>query len=132
MANAFYRVFNRVREGVHGVDAPRVARMMVRRAANAVERGIAHVDVGVRHINLGAKHSGAVCQLAALHLGKACQVFGNRARAEWAVNARFAKVAAIGSHFVRCLLVYVGEACFDESHRCLMHGVEVVAGQIKM
>ena len=48
------RVLYRVRVGVHGVDAPFVARVVVVGAANAVNGGVAHVDVGAGHVDFGS------------------------------------------------------------------------------
>ncbi|MEY4537604.1 MAG: hypothetical protein RL171_1755, partial [Pseudomonadota bacterium] len=45
------RVLYRVGKGVHGVDAPFVASVVVMGAADAVDGGVAHVDVGRRHID---------------------------------------------------------------------------------
>ena len=43
-----------MRVGVHGVDAPFVARVVVVGAANAVNGGVAHVDVGAGHVDFGS------------------------------------------------------------------------------
>jgi hypothetical protein len=94
------RVLDRMREGVHRVDAPAVARAVVRGVADAVDGRVAQVDVGRGHVDLGAQHHGAVGVLATAHLAKARQVLGRRAAAERAVGAGRAEVAAVGAHLL--------------------------------
>jgi hypothetical protein len=120
------RVLDGVREGVHGVDAPGVARVVVRGAADAVDGRVAQVDVGRGHVDLGAQHGGAVGQFAVAHLAEARQVLGRAAAAEGAVHAGLAEVAAVGAHVFGCLLVHIGVAGFDQVFGRAVHEVEVV------
>jgi hypothetical protein len=53
-----------VREGVHRVDAPLVAGVVVLGMAHAVDGRVAQIDVGRGHVDLGAQHGGAIGQLA--------------------------------------------------------------------
>ena len=124
------RVFNRVREGVHGVDAPFVARVVVRGVADAVDGRVAHVDVGRGHVDLGAQHHAAVGVLAGPHFGKARQVLRRAALAPGAVFAGGVEVAPVDAHFVRRLLVHVGQARFDQIDGGAVHEVEIVAGKV--
>ncbi|MDT4834214.1 hypothetical protein FQZ97_678480 [compost metagenome] len=124
------RVFDGVRVGVHRVDAPLVARVVVRGPADAVQRGVAHVDVGARHVDLGAQDGGAVGELAVAHLAKARQVFVGRAAAKAAVGAGRVEVAAVGAHFFGRLLVDIGQAGADQVLGGFVHEVEVVAGEV--
>src|SRR2546422_260578 len=93
------RVLDRVRKGVHGVNAPFVVGVVVVGAAYAVNGRVAHVDVGAGHVDLGAQHHGAVLMQAVAHFAKACQVLLGRAAAEGAVGAGVGKVAAADAHF---------------------------------
>ena len=95
------RVLNRVGKGVHRVDAPFVAGVVVGGAADAVDGRVAQVDVGAGHVDFGAQHHGAVGMLAVAHFAKAGQVLGRRAAAERAVDAGLAEVAPVDAHFAR-------------------------------
>jgi hypothetical protein len=124
------RVLDRMREGVHRVDAPRVAGVVVRGAADAVERRVAHVDVGASHVDLRAQHGGAVGELAVAHGAEAIEVLLHAAAAEEAVGARGVEVAAGGADFLGALLVDVGQAGTDQVLGGAVHEVEVVAREV--
>ena len=83
-----------------------------------------------RTVNKISVDGGAVVQLAALHLPKACQVLGHAAASVGAVNARLAKVAPIEAHLVGRLLVNIGQASFNQINSCAVHEVKVVAGLV--
>ncbi len=53
-----------MREIVHRVDAPRIARAVMRRMADAVERRIPHVQIRRRHVDLRAQHVRPVRKLS--------------------------------------------------------------------
>ncbi len=50
MGYTLYRVGNGMSEVVHRINAPLVARAVVRNVRNAVNYGVAHVDIGRSHI----------------------------------------------------------------------------------
>jgi hypothetical protein len=124
------RVFDGVRVGVHRVDAPLVAGVVVGGPAHAVQRGVAHVDVGAGHVDLRAQDGGAVGNLAVAHGAEALEVFRGRAGAEAAVGAGGVEVAAVRAHFVGGLLVHIGKAGADQVLGGFVHEVEVVAGEV--
>ncbi len=128
VGDVLQRVLDGVREGVHGVDAPAVAGVVVLGMLDAVDGRVAQVDVGAGHADLGAQHHAAVRMLAGAHLAKARQVLGGRAVAERAVLAGVDEVTAVGAHFFRRLLVHVGVAGLDQVLGGTVHEVEVVAG----
>lgn len=130
VGDLFQRVLNGVRVGVHGVDAPGVARVVVGGAADAVDGRVAHVDVGAGHVDLGAQHHRSVFVLAVAHLAEDAQVFLGRAAAEGAVHAGLAEVAPVGAHLLGGLLVHVGVAGLDQIFGGAVHEAEVVAGLV--
>ena len=65
--DAFERVFNRVREIVHRINAPLVPFVVMRNVADTVDDGIAEMDVGRGHVNLRANAPFPVGELASLH-----------------------------------------------------------------
>src|SRR5690606_27014796 len=119
-----------VRVGVHGVDAPLVAGVVVLGVLDAVDGRVAQVDVGAGHVDPGAQHHGAVGVLTALHFAEARQVVGGAAAAEGAVHAGLAEVAPVGTHLLGRLLVHVGVTGLDEVFGRAVHEVEVVAGLV--
>ena len=118
--------------GVHRVDAPGVAGVVVRGAAYAVNGRVAHIDVGAGHVDLGAQHHSAIGMQAVLHLPKAGQVLRGRAAAKRAVNAGLAKVAPVGAHFVGALFVHIGVSGFDQIFGSAVHKPKIVAGLEKV
>ncbi len=121
-----------MRVGVHRIDAPRVAGVVVRRALDAVERRVAQVDVRARHVDLRAQHRRAVGELAVLHLAQARQVLVRRARPVRAGAARRREVAAAGAHLLGALLVDVGMAGDDQRLGGAVHEVEIVAREVEV
>ena len=111
VGDVLQRVLDRVRVGVHRIDAPAVAGVVVRGALDAVQRRVAQVDVGRCHVDLGAQHQAAPSSyLAVAHLRAAARGSARRAAAERAVGARRGEVAAAGAHLLRRLFVDVGQA----------------------
>src|SRR5450759_4031430 len=99
---------------VHRVDAPGIARSVMRGLADAEERGIAQVDVGRCHVDLRAQGAGAVRKLAAAHPPEKVHSLGNLAVAPRAVAARLRKRAAIRAHVVGREVADVGLARADQ------------------
>ena len=121
-----------MRVGIHRVDAPSVAGVVVLGMLDAVERRIAHVDVRARHVEPGAQHGGPIEQGAGAHLAEAGKVFGGRAIAKSTVCAGVSEVTAVRSHLVGTLLVDVGQARIDQRFRGAVHEIEIVAGVVEM
>ena len=132
VGDIFERVFDRVREGVHRVDAPLIARGLVFSKTDAIDRRIAQVDVGRSHINLGAQHHGAFRMLTVAHFAEDAQVFLWAAVAIRRVLARFEKRAAIGAHFVGALFVDVGVTGLDQMFGKLVHPIEIIGRVIEI
>jgi len=126
------RILDRVRVGVHRVDAPAAAGVVVLGVLDAVDGRVAQVDVGRGHVDLGAQHHRAVGVLAVAHLAKARQVLGRRALAERAVRARRGEIAAVGAHLLGALLVDVGQPRADQRLGGAVHEVEIVAGVVEV
>ena len=119
-----------MRIGVHRVDAPFVTRVVVRGAAYAVDRRVAHIDVGAGHVDLGPQHHRAIGVGTVAHRAEDAQVVFGAALAERAVDAGLAKVAAVDAHFLGALFVHVGVASFDQVLGSAVHEVEVIAGLV--
>ena len=130
MGDLLQRVLDRMCIGVHRVDTPLVAGVVVRGSANPVQRRVTHVDVGAGHVNPGAEDCGAVVQLAVAHLAEAHQVFVWATGAEWTVGAKRVEVAARSAHFPGRLLVHVGQAGDNQVLGRPVHEIEVVAREI--
>ena len=132
MGDLLQRVLDWMCIGVHGIDAPHIASVVVRGPAYAVERRVAHVDVGVGHVDLRAQRGGAVFDLTVAHLPEVREVLGGATGTERAVNAWRVEVAARGTHLVRRLLVHVGEPGGDQVLGGAVHEVKVIAGEVFM
>ena len=77
--DALNRVRQRMREVVHRIDAPGVARPMMRGVPDAIERRVAHVEIRRRHVDLRAQDVRAVFELARAHPGEEVEVLRDRA-----------------------------------------------------
>ena len=117
---------------VHGIDAPRVARALMRGLADAVHHRVAQVDVAGGHVDLRAQGPGAVVELAHPHAVQEIQVLLDRAVAVRALAPRLGQRAAILGHLLGREVVHVGLARLDELHRPRVQLLEVVARVVEM
>ncbi len=99
---------------VHRVDAPRVARAVVRHAPDAVERRVAQVDVGRRHVDLRPQRVGAVFELAGAHAAEHVEVLGDGPVPVRALAPGLGQRPAVLAHLVRRQVVDVGQALLNE------------------
>ena len=126
------RVLDRMRVGVHRVDAPLVARVVVFCAADPVNGRVTHVDVRTGHVDLGAQHHRAVQVLGVAHFPEARQILRRRAIPKRAVDAGFSEVAAIGAHVFSALFVHISVPGLDQVLGRAVHEIEVVAGMVEV
>ena len=126
------RVLDRVGEGVHRIDAPRVAGAMVGGVADAVDRRVAQVDVGARHVDPGAQDVRALGEFAGAHACEQVEILGHAAIAVGAVLARLGQRAAVGAHLLGRLRVHIGLAGLDQADRAVVHAVEIVRGEVQV
>jgi hypothetical protein len=130
--DALQRVLDRVRVGVHGIDAPPVARAVVRGLADAVDRRIAQVDVGRGHVDLRAQDVLAFRVPAVAHEAEELQALVRAALAVWAVFPGLGQGAAQRAHLLRRQAVHVGMAELDQVFRGHVHEIEVVRGVVEI
>ena len=127
MRNALDCVFYGVREVVHRIDDPLVARMGVRCVANAVDDGVAHIDVGRRHIDFRTQNFFAVGKLALSHPLEQVEIFLNRTVAIGAFRTGNAETAARLTYLLCAQIANVRFAVLDEFDGALVHFLEIVA-----
>ncbi len=115
-----------VREIIHRVDAPFVARAVVRGVLDPVQERVAHHHVGVRHVDLGAQHLLAVGVFAVAHLAEDPEVLLDAAAPVRALDARLVHGAAPLGDLLLGLVVHVGESPLDQVLGPLVELVEIV------
>ena len=125
-------IFNRMRIGVHRIDAPFVAGVVVFGTPDAVNGRVAHIYVGAGHVYLGPQHHGAVEMFGVAHFPKTRQILCRDAIPKRAVNAGLAEVPPVGAHVFGALLVHVGMAGFDQVLRRPVHEIKVITCVIEM
>ena len=120
-----------VREIIHGVDFPGVARARMGGMQHAIHDRIAQIDVAARHVNLGAQDRLALLESASAHLLEKRQVLVRAALAVGAVPARLGERAAIFAYLVGARFIDVGAADADELKRHAVELLKVVRGVIE-
>ena len=126
--DALDRVGERVRVVVHRVDAPAIARAVVRGVADAVEHRVAQVQVGRGHVDARAQHVRAVGELAGAHAGEEVEALGDRAVAVGARAAGLGERAAVGADFLGREAVDVGVPVANELDGVFVELLEIVRG----
>ena len=132
MRDAFDRVRLAVGEVVHRVDAPGLARPVMRHLADPVHRGIAQVEVRRGHVDLGAQHARAVGELPRPHPREEVEVLLDGPVPPRAHAARLGERAAGGAHLLGALVVDVRAARPDELDGPVVELLEVVRGVIQV
>ena len=87
MCDAFEIVALAVREVVHGIGIPFVARLNVRNVHHSIEQWVAEEHVGMTHVYLCAQNQSSWSCFPTVHELKQAQVLFYGAIAEWAVGA---------------------------------------------
>ena len=128
MRDAFQRVALAVGVVVGRVDAPLVARAMVRGVEDAVHDRVAHVEVGRGHVDLRPQGPRAVGELARPHAAEEIEVLFDGAVAIGAVAARRGERAAVLADLVGGEVADVGLAGEDHLLGPLVELVEIVGG----
>ncbi len=118
-----------VREVVHRIDAPVVARAMVMGVQDAVHHRVAHVEIRRRHVDLGPQRARAVGKLAGAHPLEQVEVLLDAAVAVRAVAARLGERAAILADLVGVQVADIGLARLDQLHGPLVKLLEIVGGE---
>ena len=124
--NPLDRIRYRVGVVVDRIDAPGVARAVMRRVADPVEGRIPHVDVGRRHVDLRAQHVRAVGKLAGPHPPEHVHALGDGPIAIRAVAARLRQRAAVFANLVGREAVDVRLVVPNELLGARVHQLEVV------
>ena len=114
-------------EGIHRINAPRVTRVVVCCAADAVNGGVAHIDIGRGHINFRAEHRCTICEIASAHVTKPRQVVRCTARAEGTIHTGFTKVATVDAHLFCALFIDIRMTCFNQTFSGRIHEIKVIA-----
>ena len=115
-------------EIVHRVNAPLVARVMVRGMADAVEQRVAQPDVGRSHVDLRTQCPLAVGELAVLHAREQIEALLNGAVAKRTVFAGFVGRAAVQIRFLGREVADVGFTPLDQFDGPFINLVEIVGG----
>jgi hypothetical protein len=128
MRDVFQRILDRVGVGVHRIDAPGVARVVVRGVADAVDGRIAQVDVARGSCpSLARRMCVPSANSPALHARGTGQGFrpacGSR-KGEFLPAS--VSVPRLGAHFFGRLRVDIGMAGFDQLFGEVIHPLEII------
>ena len=126
MSYALHGIAYGVREIVHRVNAPFVARSVVRRAEHSVNYGVAHIYVRRSHIDFGAERLFAVLEFAVLHPLEKPKVFFYASVSPRAFFTGFGKRSAVSRNLFRRPVADESLSVFDEFYRPLVNLVEKV------
>ena len=129
VCNILDRVLNGVRIVVHRIDAPLVARIVMRHMSHSVEDRISHIHVGTCHIDLRAKSLLSVSEFAVLHSGEEIKVFLNTPVPVGIIDPGLVQSPAVFPHLLGSQVRHIGLPFFDKIYSDLIHLIEVVGGK---
>mmetsp|Transcript_384 Transcript_384/g.692 ORF Transcript_384/g.692 Transcript_384/m.692 type:complete len:477 (-) Transcript_384:997-2427(-) len=124
------RVHDAMRIVVRGINAPRVARLGMRRVHDAIRDMIPHVWIRRRKIALHAQRRFALGKITAPHQLKQAQVLGDTAIAirRWRHIHTFAERVTLGFYLFVALVTHVGIAIANHTQRQFVQFAEIIAG----
>src|SRR5207253_47964 len=75
MRNSFDHVGKRMREVIHGINAPFIPGAVMIDLAYAIKNGIAQMNVGRRHVDFGTEDARAIGEFTTAHAREKIEVF---------------------------------------------------------
>ncbi|MNC27643.1 hypothetical protein D3C75_758200 [compost metagenome] len=93
-------ILKRMSKGVHRIDAPSIARIMMMRMGNPVNDRITQVNIWRGHVNFGAKHLFAIFEFSSTHAAEQVQILFDRALPVRAVYPRLSQRTAVFTDLV--------------------------------
>ena len=123
---------NRIREWmgkvVHRIDAPRIARPMMRHMGNAVDHGIAHDEIRRRHIDLGAQNARSVRKLPRTHAREEIQILLDRTPAMRTLHTGLGQRTAVGTDLLRREIIHIGKPLLNQLDCIFIQLLKIVRG----
>ena len=132
VGDVFQRIFERMREIIHRINAPGIAGVVMRRVHDAVQHRIAHVHVGRCHVDLCPQHALTLLELTTAHLFKQREVFLNRAITACGMRSRGGEVASLDPHFLGRIVLHISLTGLDQMNRAFVKKTEIIAREIKV
>ena len=126
MRNAFDGIGQTVREVVHRIDRPRIAGVLMRNLADAIQRRIAKIDVAARHVDLRAQGFRAVGVFAGAHACEQIQIFRDRPIAIRRIATRFRERSAILTNFFGTQIANVSFPIANQFLRTAINHFEII------
>ena len=126
MRDTLYGVAQRMREIVHGVDAPLVTRAVMRGMTNPVQGGIAHDQIGRRHVDLRAQHVCTIREFTSAHAPEEVEILLDGAVSIGALPARLSQGTSVLTDFISAKVVYIRLSHFNELLSVLVQLVEII------
>ena len=130
MRDVLHGILDRVGKIVHRIDAPLVARGVVRHVVDAVDGRVAHVEVAGGKVDLRAQRHGAVRELTGLHAAEEVERLLDGTVAVRAAG-RGRQVAAVFAHLLGRQLADIGKTLADEILCALVHLVKILGCIVK-
>ena len=127
--HALDRILNRMREVVHRVYAPAVARILMRNVCNPVNDRIPHIHIGGSHVDLCPKHLLAVGVHAVLHVLEKLEILLHAAVPVRTLLARLRQRPAVLADLLGGEIAHKGFAFPDQLDGSLIHLLEIIGGE---
>ena len=122
-------ILNRMREVVHRVYAPAVARILMSDVCNPVNDRVPHIHIGGSHVDLCPKHLLAVGVLAVLHILEKLEIFLHAAVPVRTLLARLRQCPAVLADLLGGEVAHKGFALSDQLDGGLIHLLEIIGGE---
>ena len=128
---ALDRVFDRMREIVHGINAPLVSGILMRHMGDTVDDRITHIHIGRSHVDLRAQNLCAVLVQAVLHILEEFQVFLHGTVPVRTVLAGFRQSPAVLPDLLGSQVADKSLAFADQLYGSFIHLIKIIGGEEK-
>ena len=129
MCHTLNGILNRMCKIIHRVDAPLIARVMMRHPGDPVDNRIPHVNIRGGHVDLCPQHLAPVREFACPHSAEQIQIFLYRAVPIGAFLSGFGERPPVFPYFFRGEIADKGFSLPDQFFRRLIHLVKVIGSE---
>ena len=126
MCNSLDGILNGMGKIIHGINAPRVARVMMGHMSHPVNNGITHIHIRRRHINTGPQNFLPVPVHPVFHIFEQFQILLHAPFRRRVFLSRLRQGSPVFPDLIRAQIGYISFSFFNQRNRRFIHLPEII------
>ena len=126
MCDTLNRIFNRMCEIVHRINAPLITCSVMCHMSPTVNDRISHVHVRRCHVDSCTQYLLAICEFTILHIFKKCKVLFYASVAGWIFLTWLSQCTTVFTDLICCQVRYICLTLLDQLHCAFIHLVKII------